>query len=86
MEATTENNKQLIEREKIEGTPFTLIKQNEQYFLVMGDHRLTEPTKNRETTMIKLENEKWLLMTQVVICILESMNKQAEILNNIKNQ
>lgn len=81
-QANSENNlKQnspLIEREEIKGTPFTLIKQDELYFIVMGDHRLTEPTELKNEQYLKLENEKWLILTNVIIIILDKMNKNAE--------
>jgi len=76
-ENTSQNNTELIEREKIEGTPFTLIKQEEKWFITMGDHRITEPTKHKNEQYNKLEKEKWLIITNVIIIILEKMNEGA---------
>lgn len=71
------HNKQssLIEREKIEGTPFTLITLNEEYFMVMGDYKVTETTKTKEEQIQKLESEKWLLIMHICIVALERMKK-----------
>lgn len=70
-EETPKQNYPLIEQEKIEGTPFTLIKQNDKYFIVMGNTRITDPTLNKETTLIKLETEKWLIILHLVIAVME---------------
>lgn len=60
----------MIEREPIEGTPFTLIKQNEKYFTVMGDYRITETTKTVSEQMEALEKNKWLnILTMIGIAI-----------------
>lgn len=69
----TRNNTSLAEREQIEGTPFWLIKQNDNWFIVMGNHRLTEPTKNKETQLIKLENEKWKLIMNISIIMAQKI-------------
>lgn len=76
---TSQNN--LIERKQIEGTPFTMIKQvmdndKTKYFLVMGDHRLTEPTYNEEETLQKLLTEQWLITTNVIAIITDKMLEQ----------
>lgn len=69
-----DQNKQispLIKREELKGTPFVLIKQStgekDQYFMVMGDHRITEPTNTRQEQIKKLETEKWLLMMHIAV-------------------
>lgn len=73
---TPGNNSNLVERKPIEGTPFTIIKQtmdNDKplYFLVMGDHRLTEPTRTEEETLEKIITEHWKIITTVVAIIVE---------------
>lgn len=91
-QSTTQNNVEdnpnkestLIDYEKIEGTPFTLVhmKEQKQWFLVMGDHRLTEPTNTRNESLEKLETEKWMIqmiMTSIVVHkINEENQKDAE--------
>lgn len=41
------------------------------YFLVMGDHRLTEPTPTEEETVEKIITEHWKIITTVVAIIVE---------------
>lgn len=70
----------LIERKKIKGTPFTVIKQNDKWFLAMGDSRLTEPTNTEEETIEKLETNKWLLLTHMIITVIDRMATETAIL------
>lgn len=73
-------NEQLTQREKIPGTPFTLIYQdNIGWFVVMGDHRLTEPTLSKEEQIEKLETNKWELITTVVISVVERLKQYEQI-------
>lgn len=76
MQTIQQQNNNLVERKPIEGTPFTIIKQimdNDKpvYFLVMGDHRLTEPTQTEEQTLDKILTEHWKIITTVVAIIVE---------------
>lgn len=69
-ENPTRENSTLINYEKIPGTPFTIINQEEKWFIVMGDWRITESTLTREEQIKKLEEEKWLIiMHMTIICI-----------------
>lgn len=69
-------NYPLAEREPILGTPFTLIRDNEKWFMVMGDYRVTETTKTKEEQIDKLDTEKWLLIMH--ICIISVQKIQQE--------
>lgn len=68
----------LIERKEIPGTPFTMIKQaNEgeqyQYFIVMGDYRLTEPVYKEEEALEKLVTEHWRIIASIIAITTEKM-------------
>lgn len=83
------NNSNLFERKQVDGTPFTIIKQTtdndkEIYFLVMGDHRLTEPTETEQQTLEKIITEHWKILTNVIAIITEKMLDQH--LQNFRNQ
>ena len=68
-------NSTLAEREQIQGTPFVLINQQDRWFLVMGNHRVTEPTLTKEETLKKLDTERWLLIMHIAIIAIEKMNE-----------
>lgn len=64
------SNSTLHERTEIVGTPFHLVNQNEEYFITMGDYRLTIPTKKQEDTIQKLITEHWrITLTMIAIAL-----------------
>lgn len=71
-------NKQLAQRKIIEGTPFYVVKQTmdndkNQYFMIMGDYRLTEPTETEKETLEKLITEHWNIIANIVAITTEKM-------------
>lgn len=70
-----ENSKdsgKIIEREKVEGTPFELIKVDEKgWFLAMGKHRFTEPVENKEEILKSLEGVPWDYVMNVIMVVVE---------------
>lgn len=71
-------NTTLVEQEKIPGTPFTLIRQDEKWFIVIGNSRITEPERTKQEAMEKLRTERWLITMHMIIhCInkLQEYNK-----------
>lgn len=73
----------LIETEQIEGTPFHAVKQQEKWFLTLGNYRLTEPTLTKEETINKLNTELWKIIFHVIIIVNE---KDKEIHNLPTNE
>lgn len=71
VENNPNKNSTLIEQEKIEGTPFMAIKQNNQWFLTLGNYRLTEGTDTLEETEDKLKTEMWELIMKVSITVVD---------------
>lgn len=63
----TSNSSELMETEKIEGTPFTIIRWDEQYFLSMGQYRLTEPLPNKQAVLDHIDNNIWDIVLQMII-------------------
>lgn len=57
-EKTNTNNLD-YSREEIEGTPFTIIKREEEYLLVIGNN-LIDRTKEKETLIQRIEKRDWL--------------------------
>lgn len=71
----------LIEYEEIEGTPFTIVHQNNMWFLVMGNNRITEPTHTRLEQINKLDSEKFLLMLHIAVIVGEKLKNDIQIIN-----
>lgn len=68
-------NTQEIEIEKIEGTPFTLVRDHTKWFITMGNTKLTEPENTKELTLQKLTTEKWQIIMRVAIIITKQILK-----------
>lgn len=78
---STSQNKQLIQRKIIEGSPFYVVKQimdnnKEQYFMIMGDYRLTEPTETEKETLDKLITEHWNIIVNIIAIACDKMLQQ----------
>lgn len=75
VEETTESrgnysnkNTELVHREKIEGTPFYIIgNEDEGYFVAMGKYRLTEPEETVTAAMDKLITNQWDIILKMVL-------------------
>lgn len=73
-EETNKENSSLIVREQIPNTPFYIIKNLEnKWFLVMGDHRITELKETKEEALDELENNKWFITMSMAAIVLEKM-------------
>lgn len=65
--------KQLIKREPVEGTPFTIITMDKKSFITVGAYRLSEETTNKEELLRQIENKDWTLTTNVISMIAEQV-------------
>lgn len=74
-----ENNStssELIIREKIEGTPFTLIKlESTGWFLTLGKYRMSEPVDNKEELIQKVIDKDWNLILDTICTLTEDVPK-----------
>ena len=78
----TPNNNSLIERVRIDGTPFVAIGQENKWFLVLGNYRITEPTETYEETVQKLDTNMWDIIG-TLICVLQDKFDEEK---NVKNK
>ena len=75
-EADREN---YFEHKEIEGTPFHSIYQEDKgWFIVMGNHRLTEPTKTQEEAEAQISFKDWNFVTRVIGVITDYTIKQMQ--------
>jgi hypothetical protein len=71
--------------EAIEGTPFTVVNENNEYFSIIGNHRITETFLNKEICIEETKKITWDRITQVIWAIatkIDNINK----LNNKENE
>ena len=79
----TDNNTQveeLVKREEVEHTPFTIVTTEEGSFLTMGKYRLTEAQTIEE---VRQEAKKvtWNRLIQVMMLLNETMGEMKEEIN-----
>ncbi len=69
------SNSELLETHTIEETPFTIVKVNEKYIGVIGNHRITEPYETKEECEKELKEFSWNRVTQVIWGVVEKFIK-----------
>ena len=62
--------------EHVENTPFSIITKDEEYFGVIGNHRITEIYKIKEALEIDLLQTDWNKIVQVIYAIVEQFNNR----------
>lgn len=80
------SNSELITRERITGTPFWVIGQeNKEWFIVMKNYKITEGKATREEALKELENNKWNIIAAVCeIVTIEIANSAGQYLEAAK--
>lgn len=66
-----ELNSELIKREDVAESPFTVITTEEGSFGVMGQYRITEPHKNKGKVIKELKKITWNRIIQVIMLLNE---------------
>lgn len=69
------DNAPLVEYEKIERTPFTMVKQDGYFFITIGNYLLTQRMLTYEDAMLQLEINKWEIVTNLITLIVRTMNE-----------
>lgn len=67
------SSNKLIDREPLEGTPFTIIKDEEGWMLVMGKYALTTKKETREELTTYIQEEMWNTIVKITVIIIETI-------------
>lgn len=79
------SNTQLLEREKVDKTPFYVTGNNDEGFIItLGKWRITEPKATKAEAILEIDNEFWNTMGKMIGITCEMM--QEEILKEIKEE
>jgi hypothetical protein len=70
-----DSNSEIFTQEQIEDTPFTIIKHEEQYFGVLGKHRITQLFNTKEECEADLKDINWNRVMQVIWAVVEKFTK-----------
>lgn len=65
----------LIEREEIQNTPFMLVKQNGNYFAVLGQYRITPEFEYKHEVTDYLITEQWNVVLDMITSVIDHINK-----------
>nr|WAE43697.1 MAG: hypothetical protein [Microviridae sp.] len=69
---------QLIEKIEIEGTPFNIIKINNEYFGTFGKYRITEVNEQEETVRKQLIEYSWNNIVKIMTLVVDMLNPKTE--------
>lgn len=67
-------NTELLEKEEVEGTPFTIVKNEELWYILLGKYRLTEGYEDKEEALKEANVINWNKILQVCIIIGKEVN------------
>ena len=67
-------NTQLVEHIAIDETPFTVVREGEKWFVVMGQYRLSEAFVNKDVAIRDACGITWNRIIQVLSVALENFN------------
>lgn len=68
-------NSELLETNQVENTPFTIVKHDNKYFGVLGNHRITELFETKEECETELKDINWNRVMQVIWAVVEKFTK-----------
>jgi len=69
------SNSEIFTHEQVEETPFTIIKHDEKYFGVLGNHRITQLFETKEECEADLKDINWNRVMQVIWAVVEKFTK-----------
>lgn len=69
------SNSEIFTQEQVEETPFTIIKNDEKYFGVLGNHRITQLYDTKEECEANLKDINWNRVMQVIWAVVEKFTK-----------
>lgn len=82
-----QNNKPSFEFENVEGSPFTIVKQEELYYGLIANHRITEAYTDIEELKEELLKFSWDRVTQVIWAVVEKFkHNEQQIKEALENE
>lgn len=68
-------DKKLIECTPIQGTPFNLVKKENDEFVAFGNYRLHTGNESISLTLQKIEEKNWTIIMEVISIMIDINNK-----------
>ena len=76
---------QIIEEEQLNETPFTCVKFDEEYFVTLGNYRITDKYKDKQSAIDEALKPTWDMMVRVMEIVFMIQRKHEEILKDKNN-
>lgn len=80
------NGEQLVEYIEVKDTPFTVARNDKDWYLLMGKYRLTEALKTKEEAMGAVNTQRWIRIMQVINIMIDDAKDQTRLNNTIEKQ
>jgi thioredoxin-related protein len=77
------SNEELIKKYEVKNTPFTIIKQDNKVYGVMGQYRLTEDLKSVKKAKEEMKKITWDRLMQVVTILFDKAEEIKEFNRNL---
>lgn len=86
-EETNKNSDYNLEFTNVENSPFTIVKQNDTYFGLIGQHRITQEFTDIEELKEELLKFSWDRVGQVIWAVVEKFkHKESQIKELLKDE
>lgn len=72
------SSRELRHYEKIQGTPFTLVRDGINWLIVMGNHRVTDNCDTREIALNKLKQDRWDIILTMILIVQNTTKEQQQ--------
>ena len=76
--SNVEENEELTKIEVVEGTPFTVVKVDDQYFLALGKYRLSELLDSEEEAKEEINDLSWNRLLSVMYAVANEVYRDHE--------
>lgn len=80
------NSNQLIEQIPLAGTPFTVVRVDEHWFLTIGKYRLTNQLNTRAEAEAEVHDTSWIRIMQVMNIVCKEYHEEMKLQETIEKQ
>jgi hypothetical protein len=77
-----DSSREIVQREAVKDTPFTVISYEGYHFGVIGEHRITEKYNDKKVVIKKLKEFSWNRVIQVLMILDNQKEKLAQVKTN----
>lgn len=75
----------LKEVHKVDGTPFTIVKHEEEYFITLGKYKISNNQPSWEDCMDIIERKDYEFLMNMMFCALEIFSENVKEIEKLKN-